>query len=309
MRGQPSTAAAHYTSRTCLGPRPPSTARSRRVDARSARSSHGAGHETIDGKAVAAAVRAEVGSASTRSRARGVVPGLATVLVGDDPASRVYVGSKERACVEVGMRVVRASPARRHVDGGAARPGAGAQRAITDVHGILVQLPLPSGIDAQAVIEAIAPEKDVDGLHRDEPGPAARGRAGAAARARRSGSCACSTRSVCRCAGARAVVVGRSLLVGQAGGAAAARAPRDRDDVPFAHARPRRRGRRAPTSWSRRSGQPGLIRGRLDQAGRGRDRRRHQPRSRRQARGATSSSRPRASGPSRSRRCRAASGR
>ena len=91
------------------------------------------------------------------------MPGLATVLVGDDPASRVYVGTKERACAEVGIRSVgQRLPAAtatadlvRLVDELNARP---------DVHGILVQLPLPADIDSDAVIQAIAPAKDVDGL-------------------------------------------------------------------------------------------------------------------------------------------------
>src|SRR5438128_280874 len=105
----------------------------------------------LDGKAVARAVRAEVAAQVEALRAQtGVVPGLATVLVGDDPASHVYVGSKEKACVELGMRSFG-----HRLDAGATT----AQLvALVDelnrrdgVHGILVQLPLPTGVDAHAV--------------------------------------------------------------------------------------------------------------------------------------------------------------
>ena len=121
------------------------------------------GH-TIDGKSVAAAVRSEVRERVARLARRGVAPGLATVLVGDDPASQLYVGNKERACQEVGMRSF-----------GHRLPASTGQVELLalvselgrrgDVHGILVQLPLPTGLDPRAVIEALPPEKDVDGLH------------------------------------------------------------------------------------------------------------------------------------------------
>jgi len=123
--------------------------------------------QIIDGKAVAAAVRGEVRARVARLAERGVVPGLATVLVGDDPASHIYVGSKEKTCQEVGMR----SFGSRLAAGVSANELLALVRDLgrnPDVHGILVQLPLPKHLDAQQVIETIAPEKDVDGLRSEE---------------------------------------------------------------------------------------------------------------------------------------------
>ncbi len=169
--------------------------------------------KTIDGKAVAAAVRGEVRARVSRLVDRGVVPGLATVLVGDDPASQVYVGGKEKACAEVGMRSF-----------GHRLPATTSQAELLalvrdlgrnpDVHGILVQLPLPRGLDAQEVIEAIPPAKDVDGLH-----PVSQGRLMAG----QPGLRPCTPLGVLRLIdetgtdlkGAEAVVVGRSVLVGK----------------------------------------------------------------------------------------------
>ncbi len=168
---------------------------------------------TIDGKAVAAAVRDEVRSRVRQLAARGVVPGLATVLVGDDPASQLYVGNKERACEEVGMRSF-----------GHRLPATTPQaellacvRALGEdprVHGILVQLPLPAPLEPRPVIEAIAPEKDVDGLHPLNQGRLMAGEPGLRP---------CTPLGVLRLLdevgtelrGARAVVIGRSMLVGK----------------------------------------------------------------------------------------------
>ena len=118
----------------------------------------------IDGKAIAAALRQELGVRVASLKARGCTPGLAVVIVGDDPASKVYVRNKALACEQLGMRsdvhALSADTAQAHLiafvrrlneDGG--------------IHGILVQLPLPKAIDARAVIEAIDPAKDVDGFH------------------------------------------------------------------------------------------------------------------------------------------------
>ncbi len=169
--------------------------------------------ELIDGKAVAVAVRQEVRARVEALTSRGTVAGLATVLVGDDPASQVYVGNKQKACTEVGIRSF-----------GHRLPPTTTQRELlalvaslaanADVHGILVQLPLPKGLDAQAVIEAIPPAKDVDGLH-----PVSQGKLLAGAPGLRS----CTPLGVMRLIdetgtelkGARAVVVGRSVLVGK----------------------------------------------------------------------------------------------
>ena len=168
---------------------------------------------TIDGKAVAAAVRGEVRERAAQLAARGIEPGLATVLVGDDRASQIYVGSKERACGEVGIRSF-----------GHRLPASISQAELLDlvvrlgrddrVHGILVQLPLPAPLEAPPIIEAIPPAKDVDGLH-----PVSQGRLLAG----QSGMRPCTPLGVMRLLdetgvqlrGARAVVVGRSLLVGK----------------------------------------------------------------------------------------------
>jgi methylenetetrahydrofolate dehydrogenase (NADP+)/methenyltetrahydrofolate cyclohydrolase len=119
----------------------------------------------IDGKAVAAAVRAEVKAKVEFLRTTaGCVPGLATVLVGDDPASRVYVRTKQKACCEVGIasfsHQLEASTSEGELLG-----LIDTLNGRSDVHGILLQLPLPPGLSPQRVIERILPHKDADGLH------------------------------------------------------------------------------------------------------------------------------------------------
>ena len=118
----------------------------------------------IDGKAIAAQMRNEVAVRVDRLKSRGVVPGLAVVIVGEDPASQVYVRNKALASGAVGMHSeVHAMSA----DTSQAQLIAfvRALNANPAVHGILVQLPLPRHLDARAVVAAIAPEKDVDGFH------------------------------------------------------------------------------------------------------------------------------------------------
>jgi len=169
--------------------------------------------QTLDGKAVAAAVRREVQDRVARLKGAGLEPGLATVLVGDDPASRVYVGNKERACGEVGIR----SHGHRLAATATQSELLGLVRDLgrrADVHGILVQLPLPSHLDAQAVIQALPPEKDVDGLHPVNQGLLMAGQPGARP---------CTPLGVMRLidetgivlTGRHAAVVGRSVLVGK----------------------------------------------------------------------------------------------
>jgi methylenetetrahydrofolate dehydrogenase (NADP+)/methenyltetrahydrofolate cyclohydrolase len=119
----------------------------------------------IDGKALAAALRLEVAAATALLRERhGVVPGLAAILVGDDPASQVYVKSKARACREAGIA---SFEHRLPADCGMkALLGLVARLNADDrVDGILVQLPLPAGFDPRRVIAALDPAKDVDGFH------------------------------------------------------------------------------------------------------------------------------------------------
>jgi methylenetetrahydrofolate dehydrogenase (NADP+)/methenyltetrahydrofolate cyclohydrolase len=167
----------------------------------------------IDGKAVAARVREEVAGRAAELRARGVEAGLATVLVGDDPASAIYVGNKQKACRAVGIASF-----------GYRLPAATSQAEVlalvdelnerADVHGILLQLPLPPGLDANVVVERVRPEKDADGLH-----PVNQGRLVAGTPAPRP----CTPMGVMRlieeagvdAKGKNAVVVGRSLLVGK----------------------------------------------------------------------------------------------
>lgn len=123
----------------------------------------------IDGKAIAAGVAAENAIRAARLRNAGTVPGLAVVIVGEDPASRVYVRNKALACERAGVNsLVHAMPADTPQERliGFLRE----LNADPTVHGILVQLPLPKPLDARAVIEAIDPAKDVDGFHYQNVG-------------------------------------------------------------------------------------------------------------------------------------------
>jgi methylenetetrahydrofolate dehydrogenase (NADP+)/methenyltetrahydrofolate cyclohydrolase len=119
----------------------------------------------IDGKAYAASLRARIaGHAVAFVQATGRAPGLAVVLVGDDPASQVYVGAKGKACAEAGMA---SFEHRLPADTSEAALLSLIERLNHDeaVDGILVQMPLPNGLDEQAIIAAINPDKDVDGFH------------------------------------------------------------------------------------------------------------------------------------------------
>jgi methylenetetrahydrofolate dehydrogenase (NADP+)/methenyltetrahydrofolate cyclohydrolase len=123
----------------------------------------------IDGKAIALGFRAELADRVAKLKARGVTPGLAVVIVGDDPASKVYVRNKALACEAIGMHSeVHALPA----DTPQPQLMAFVQRlnANQGIHGILVQLPLPKHVNARAIIEAISPHKDVDGFHYQNVG-------------------------------------------------------------------------------------------------------------------------------------------
>jgi methylenetetrahydrofolate dehydrogenase (NADP+)/methenyltetrahydrofolate cyclohydrolase len=164
----------------------------------------------IDGKVVAAALRAEV---AARVAGLGYRPGLAVVLVGDDPASAVYVRNKDRAAGAAGLaaRTLRLAAATTQAELLAVVRGLNDDPA---VDGILVQMPLPAQIDSTAVLDAIDPAKDVDGLHPLNAGLLAAGRPGLAP---------CTPRGVMKLLahagielrGARAVVLGRSVLVGR----------------------------------------------------------------------------------------------
>jgi methylenetetrahydrofolate dehydrogenase (NADP+)/methenyltetrahydrofolate cyclohydrolase len=168
----------------------------------------------LDGKAVAQAVRARVTEAAAALvRETGVVPGLAVVLVGDDPASAVYVRNKDRACREAGMASVT-----HHLPGDTTEAALLALLARLDadraVHGILVQLPLPAHVDEARVLEAISPSKDVDGFHPENVGLLTIGRPRFVPATPRGVLALLEAASVDP-AGKRAVVIGRSNIVGK----------------------------------------------------------------------------------------------
>lgn len=168
----------------------------------------------IDGKAAAQAVREEVRVATERLVAEtGVRPGLAVVLVGDDPASQVYVKHKDKDASEAGFEV-------RTIK----LPATTEQAELMDVvrelnedaavHGLLVQLPLPKGLDKEAVIDALDPKKDVDGLHPINVAALTMGRPGLVP-CTPAGCIELCDRYDVPLEGARVVVVGRSMLVGK----------------------------------------------------------------------------------------------
>lgn len=164
----------------------------------------------LDGRALAAALRAQV---AARAALLPRPPGLAVVLVGDDPASAVYVRGKDRAAGQAGLavRTLRLPTDTRQATLLAA---IGELNADPDIDGILVQLPLPPHIETRAVIEAIDPAKDVDGFHPVNVGRLADGQDVLAP---------CTPRAVTRLlqaagtpiAGSRAIVIGRSAIVGK----------------------------------------------------------------------------------------------
>ncbi len=120
--------------------------------------------EIIDGKAIAAEIRAQIKAQTAELKQQEVTPGLAVVLVGDDPASRVYVSMKEKACAEVGIF---SDEHKLPAETTEAQLLALIDELNRDsrIDGILVQLPLPAQIDENRVLEAISPKKDVDGFH------------------------------------------------------------------------------------------------------------------------------------------------
>jgi methylenetetrahydrofolate dehydrogenase (NADP+) / methenyltetrahydrofolate cyclohydrolase len=167
----------------------------------------------LDGRPVATQVKSEVTTRVAALLAQGVEPGLATVVVGDDPASHLYVRHKRRDAEEVGIRSIHrelpADTGRQHLE-----------RVIDElnhdpaVHGILVQLPLPEGLDSDTITEWVDPAKDVDGLHPYNLGLLVLGRPGLRP---------CTPSGILRLlehhglstSGKRAVIVGRSFLVGR----------------------------------------------------------------------------------------------
>ena len=170
--------------------------------------------ELMDGIAVARAIRDEVADAVKVQRARGVVPGLAVVLVGEDPASTVYVRNKGRACEEAGMHSVTIR-----------LPSTTSQeellRVVDDlnadptIHGMLVQMPLPAQCNADEVIRRLDPVKDVDGFHPINAGKLIIGEKDGFAPCTPAGVMELLRRYEVKTAGADVVIIGRSNIVGK----------------------------------------------------------------------------------------------
>ena len=172
------------------------------------------GARILDGKATAQAVRAEVRAGSERLRERsGVRPGLSVVLVGEDPASQVYVRNKDRAAAEAGFVV---DTVRLHADTSqsALEERVEALNANPAVHGILVQLPLPKGLDPDRVVRLLDPRKDVDGLTPANVAALVTGAPGLRP-CTPAGCIELLDRHDVPLEGARVVLVGRSMLVGK----------------------------------------------------------------------------------------------
>ncbi len=171
--------------------------------------------EIIDGRALAAGVRERVRrEVAALGAERGVEPGIATVLVGEDPASQLYVRRKREACAQAGIRSFSQELS--------AQTPAGELAALLDalnadsaVHGILLQLPLPPHLDAAAMTQRIAPAKDVDGLHPLNAGLLAQGAVEAVVPCTPAGVMELLGAAGAQLAGAPAAVIGRSNLVGR----------------------------------------------------------------------------------------------
>jgi methylenetetrahydrofolate dehydrogenase (NADP+)/methenyltetrahydrofolate cyclohydrolase len=171
------------------------------------------GATMLDGKATAAEVKTDLAGRVARLSARGVVPGLGTVLVGDDPGSRAYVAGKHHDCAEVGIASIQ-------VELPADATQADVEQAVDRLNadpsctGYIVQLPLPTGLDANAVLERMDPAKDADGLHPTNLGWLVLGRPAPLPCTPR-GIVTLLSRYDVPLAGAEVVVVGRGVTVGR----------------------------------------------------------------------------------------------
>ena len=168
----------------------------------------------IDGKSVAAAVLEECRAEVVELKSRGITPGLAVVLVGEDPASQVYVGSKARTCVDLGIysRKIELPATTTQDELIAVVRELNADAAI---HGILVQSPPPKHIDEEAVIRAIDPRKDVDGFHPENVAKLALEDKTGFVPCTPAGCMRLLAAAGVQTAGAEAVVIGRSMIVGK----------------------------------------------------------------------------------------------
>lgn len=169
--------------------------------------------QLLDGKAMSAELREELALRVQRLKEKGVTPGLVVILVGDDPASQIYVKNKELGCQQVGIHSVTirlpetASQAELEAQ-------IDKQNADASIHGILVQLPLPQGLDEAAALARILPEKDVDGFHLLNAGRLFTGQQGVVACTPK-GAMEMLHRTGIDLSGKEAVVVGRSNIVGK----------------------------------------------------------------------------------------------
>ena len=170
--------------------------------------------EKIDGTAVALAIRSEAAAKAKELTAKGVRPGLAVVLVGDDPASAVYVRAKGKACEEAGMHSVTIRMSADTTQDALL----GQVKALNEdaaIHGILVQMPLPKHIDSDLIIRTIRPEKDVDGFHPVNVGKNLIGEKDGFVPCTPAGVQELLVRSGVQTKGAECVIVGRSNIVGK----------------------------------------------------------------------------------------------
>lgn len=168
----------------------------------------------IDGKAVAAAVLDEVRAETAALKAKGITPGLAVVLVGEDPASKVYVGAKDRTCQELGLHSKKITlPAETTQDELIAVVKE--LNADPSIHGILVQSPPPKHIDEEAVIRTIDPRKDVDGFHPENVAKLVLEDPSGFVPCTPAGCMRLLAAAGVETNGAEAVVIGRSMIVGK----------------------------------------------------------------------------------------------
>ena len=167
----------------------------------------------LDGVAIAAEIKAEVGTEVQQLVARGVVPGLAVILVGEVPASQIYVRSKVKTCGELGIYSEMLTPPETITTDEMLALVAGLN-AREDIDGILIQLPLPKHVDTKRLLEAVSPDKDVDGFHPVNAGRLQSGQPGLTP-CTPAGIIEILKRSKLPITGQNAVIVGRSDIVGK----------------------------------------------------------------------------------------------
>ena len=169
--------------------------------------------QLLDGKLMSDELRARIAERVAALKAKGVTPGLAVILVGEDPASQIYVRNKEKGCEQVGMHSVAirlpAETTQEELENHIR-----ALNADAAIHGILVQLPLPKHLDEAAALAVIVPEKDVDGFHVQNAGKLLNGLNGVVACTPK-GAMEMIRRTGVDLSGKEAVVVGRSNIVGK----------------------------------------------------------------------------------------------